>query len=261
MNTYIHYLDNNLIRDFPTDVHYAHAIYGPDLGSIKGKKVRKQPKSVLTQTILPLLTRIQDNYSNITICADIFFLNGSPFMYTISWNIQLRTVEELQSLSYKHLLQCMRSVIELYNARGFQVDHPRADNEFEFLTKSIQLVLTHITAKNKHTPEVEQSIQTIKERVQANINTFHFNYFPKLMLSHLVLHNVKLLNMFPAANGVNNTISPHIIMTRLPCPSFQTFSLRFGSYVQTHEIDNIINNITPRTTRAITLTPSNDHGG
>ena len=81
------------------------------------------------------------------------------------------------------------------------------------------------------------------------------------MLSHLVLNNVKLLIMFPVANGISNTLSPHIIMTRLPHPSFQAFSLRFGSYVQTHDFNNITNNITPHTTGAIALTPSNDHGG
>ena len=62
MQTYIRYLDNNLIRDCPitaSDVHYANKIYGTDLGSLKGKMVRKQPNSVPTPIIMPLPASIQ----------------------------------------------------------------------------------------------------------------------------------------------------------------------------------------------------------
>ena len=141
----------------------------------------------------------------------------------------MRTVEELQLQSCKNLLQCMQSVIQNYNARGFQVQHLRAENKFECLTESICPVLSHITAKNEHVPEVERSIPTVKERVRSEIHTLPFEYYPKLMLSHLILHSVNLLNMFPAKTGVSDTLSPHTIMTGLPQPIFKNFSLRFES--------------------------------
>jgi len=63
--------------------------------------------------------------------------------------MQLRTIEELQSRSYKHLLQCTQSVLEIYLARGFEIEYLRGDNEFECLRESIRPTLLDIVAKNE----------------------------------------------------------------------------------------------------------------
>jgi len=262
--SFIHILNNNLIRECPItadDVNRAEYIYGPDVGTMKGKTVRKRPSAVPTKTLIPLPISISTWHKEITLCADIFFLNGIPFLHTISKDLQLRTVEELQSRAYKHLLTCTQSVLELYLARGFEVSYIHGDNEFECLRESVRPTNMEIVAKNEHVPQVERSIRTIKERIRATVNSLPYKYYPRLMLSHLVLHIVKLLNLFPAENGLSSTLSPHTIISGSPTPTYKFFNLEFGAYVQAHENPSITNTTSTRTTGAIALCPSNDHGG
>jgi len=262
--SFIHIVNNNLIRECPItcdDINRAEHIFGPDIGTLKGKTVRTQPSAVPTRNLIPLPMSIQTWHKNITLCADIFFLNGIPFLHTISKDLYLRTVEELQSRSYKHLLTCTQSVLEVYLARGFEIAYMRGDNEFECLRESIRPTNLEIVAKNEHVPEIERSIRTIKERIRATVNSLPYKFYPKLMLSHLVSHIVKLINMFPAQNGLSSTLSPHTIISGAPTPLYKDFNLEFGAYVQAHEAPTVTNTTSSRTTGAIALSPSNDHGG
>jgi len=81
------------------------------------------------------------------------------------------------------------------------------------------------------------------------------------MLSHLVLYIVRLIKLFPAENGISQTLSPNTIITGAPTSLFKDFALEFGTYVQAHDVPTITNNTTTRTSGAIALCPSNDHGG
>jgi hypothetical protein len=66
--------------------------------------------------------------------------------------------------------------------------------------------------------------------------------------------------MFPAADGISTTISPHTIVAGLKLDYAKHCHLEFGMYVQVHEEHD--NSMATRTTGAIDLCPTgNTQGG
>jgi hypothetical protein len=61
----------------------AEAIWGKDLGSLKGKSVRIQPSTVKVSP------RQADINRNIILCMDIGFIGGLPFLVSISRRVQI----------------------------------------------------------------------------------------------------------------------------------------------------------------------------
>ena len=77
---YLQYVKNNLIPNCPItaqDIKNAEYIWGPDLGSLKGKTVqRKSPSDRAELYLIPL--SIMQQYKNITLSADIMKVTGIP---------------------------------------------------------------------------------------------------------------------------------------------------------------------------------------
>ena len=77
-----HTLSHNLIRNCPitlADAEQALFIWGPDLGSIKGKRVHKTPKHIPDEALVPLPMNIMLHHINVTLCIDFFYVNSNPF--------------------------------------------------------------------------------------------------------------------------------------------------------------------------------------
>ena len=88
-------LSQNQIINCPVtvaDAKRAAFIHGPDLASVKGKRVRKPPKHVPVMVLIPLPSSIAKFHSTVTLCVDFFFVNGNPFFHSIGRNIKFRTV-------------------------------------------------------------------------------------------------------------------------------------------------------------------------
>jgi len=84
---FIKILNKNVICDCKVtaeDAKIALHIYGPDRATIKGKTVRSQPSHVPEVALSHLPESIIDYHSEITLCIDILFVNGVPFLHTIS---------------------------------------------------------------------------------------------------------------------------------------------------------------------------------
>ena len=85
--TYTYMLENNFIRDCPVtvlDAKRAVAIYGKDVGSLKGKTKRLRPKHTTNVNLTPLPDFILKWHINVTLCIDIFYINQMPFFHAIS---------------------------------------------------------------------------------------------------------------------------------------------------------------------------------
>ena len=264
LRAYYNILENNLIRDCPVtsaDAKRAQYIYGVDIAVLKGKTRRTKPMSVPTRDLVPLPNHVLKWHSKVTLCVDLVFVNQMTFLHTISRNLCFRTVEYLSNQSKKTLLEAVDNVIRFYHARGLKVEHVRGDHQFHCLGESLAPIQLHITAAGEHVPEVERSIQTLKADCRTTSNALIFERFPPLMIKSLVEYHVHNRNLFPAANGVSTALGPATIMTGLPIPSFSDFPLAFGDYAQVHDHPNVTNNLEPRTTGAIALSPANRQGG
>ena len=232
----------------PVDARRATYIYGPDLASLKGKTTRRHPKAVLTPPVLPVPADVLAHHRNVTLCADVFFVQGAPFLHTISRSIKFRTVVSLPSRSASTLLKHMREVLGFYTARGFQVTDALADLEFAPLQPDLLPTRLDICAADSHVGEVERSIRAIKERVRATVQGLPYQRLPRAMVRALVEFANRSLNLFPPADGVSDTMSPRMLVTGLPNPDYRQCKLEFGAYVQVFE-DNLPSNTTKARTR------------
>jgi len=83
----------NAIKNCPVemeDVDIAVKIFGPDIGTPKGKSVRRPPNPVTENLI-----EIPAEHKNLTLCIDIIFVNGQPLLTAINRSIRFRLLVPL----------------------------------------------------------------------------------------------------------------------------------------------------------------------
>ena len=85
------------------------------------------------------------------------------------------------------------------------------------------------------------------------------------MFSHpyvkeMIYASIFWLNMFPAHDGISDTLSPWTLMTGYDLDYHKHCRLQFRSYVQTHE-EHHDNSMHSCTTGAIALCPTGNHQG
>ena len=238
------------------DIDVAHALLGPNLGSLKGKTVRC-PNPHVPMGISGVPTSIMKHHQRVTIAIDIMFINAIPFLITISHNLHFGTVEVLPNRQEATIKNKLRAVIHLYEQRGFRVTSIMADPEFEPLRAVFPQLNT--CGADEHIPEIERFIRTVKDRVRSVYHSLPYKYVPRLLLVHLAKAAVFWLNAFPHRDRISDQ-SPRYIMTGQTLNFQRHARLELGAYVQTHEEHD--NSMGPRTLGAICLGPTgNQQGG
>jgi hypothetical protein len=259
-------LAQNIIINCPVtvdDAKRAVLIYGEDTATLKGKTTRSQPAPRIPDfRSVPIPAHIFTHHKDITLCADFFFVQGQPFLHTISRKLQYRTIHPVDNRHSDTMHRHLSRVIEQYKKRGFVVTTVLADVEFECLRNILLPIQLETVPPEEHIGEVERSVRTIKERVRATAHGLPFKKLPRVILKEMVIFAVQCLNQLPADNGLSNTLSPNSIMTGKPNPDYNNLRLQFGSYAQVYEPGDItINNMRSRTTGAIALTTTGNSQG
>jgi hypothetical protein len=125
---------NNLLPNCPVtkrDIMAAEDIYGPDIGILKGKTVRCSPQKVSTDmTYSPLPAVVHERYQEVTLCADIMYVNRIPFFVSISWKIKFGTIEALDSQSQGRLFKAFQNIARIYQQGGFRIRYVLMDGQF-----------------------------------------------------------------------------------------------------------------------------------
>jgi len=259
-NQFKQIIQSNSILGSPVTIGHvmrAEYIYGHDVATLKGKTVRSQPNHVESYDISPVPTFVRTHHNNVTLCVDLFFINGMAFFHTISRGLQFRTVHDVPNRKYKTLLSCFQDVENLYTSRGFVITNMHADLEFECLKQSILPVQLHLTSQGEHVPEVERSIRTLKDRCRTIIHSLPYKLYPRLLLRGLVYFACMSVNWIPSTNGISSTISPSTLVTGSQPLTYSLLNITFGTYVQVHNDLTITNTTMARTTGAIALYPNN----
>jgi len=266
--TFTKMIRENQLKHCPITVEDANRalhIYGPDVAALRGKTTRTTPTHVPPDQIRPLPLDIIQAHGNITICSDIFFVDGHAFFSTISHNINFITLEYIPSRAIiKHILPCLQTVNNTYKARGFNITTMHADEEFSTLAAPL-LALNGIhlntAATNEHVPEIERAIRTIKERNRATVSGLPFKHYPKILKLALVSNAVTWLNMLPHADGISNTMSPRTLITGITADYNIHCRVPIGAYCEVHNENTPSNTETPRTSYAIALNPTGNLQG
>jgi hypothetical protein len=79
-------VSGNMIKNCPvttTDITNALAIFGPDLVTIRGKTVRRTPAPVVADYVAVPRALVEQN-KVVALAADVFFVDGTAFLITVS---------------------------------------------------------------------------------------------------------------------------------------------------------------------------------
>ncbi len=261
---FIDIVNSNVLNNCPItaeDIQNAELLFGPNLGSLKGKTVRRSGAVVepFVDNVPPALL---DRCRDITLCADIMFVNKTIFLITISRQLKFGTGEVLENRKGPTILKAFDAVRKLYERRGLRVRVALMDGEFEPLrTAFLPLGITLNVASNaEHVPEVERYIRTVKERTRCLYNSVPFKSFPRMMIAEMVYCSIFWLNSLPVADGISDRLSPRYILVGSTLDFNRHCRLEFGTYVQVHEDHD--NTMASRTVGAIALRPTgNAQGG
>ena len=100
LQKFLDIIDNNKLPGCTIhhrDAVIAEDIYGPDIHGLKGRTTRKA-NVPSDERLSPVPKHIIDNYKNVTLGADVFYVYGIPFFLTKSKHIQFYTVQALQAI-------------------------------------------------------------------------------------------------------------------------------------------------------------------
>ena len=86
---------------------------GKDLGSIMGKTTRQKPAPVPTD-YFDVPGNIIKLHKDVTLAADIMFVNEIPFFITTSRDIKFTSVEHLKNRQQKSIQAAILKVCNLY---------------------------------------------------------------------------------------------------------------------------------------------------
>ena len=265
--TFTKMIRENQLQNCPItvdDANRALKIYGPDLAALRGKTTRTTPAHVPSNQLQPIPSEIMEAHKNVTLCFDIFFVDGLTFVATVSRSLHFLTVEHIASRAIKNVLTCIKRVNNIYKARGFKVQMTHADEEFTSMRDpllELDGIGLNIAATNEHVPEIERAIRTIKERNRSNVSGLHFLHYPKILKKALIKQAALWLNMFPHADGVSATISPRTIVTGITANYATQCRVPIGAYCEVHNENHPSNTELARTSRAIALNPTGNLQG
>ena len=226
-NEFIRILQHNLIPDCKVtaqDARIGFDIYGTDPSFLKGKTKRKKPSIVPEMRLIPIPPDVLNQHKHIVLCVDIFYFGGQRFLHTISKHYNFRTVTMIKSATQENLKKSLVPIFRFYTSRGLDIQHMRADFQFECLREDIYPINLHTTAAGEHVPEVERSIQTIEGDCRALYNSLPYKNLPKQLLKGMVEYVVHIRNLFPTKNSVSPIYGPTTLLTGLPMPPTSYFA-------------------------------------
>ncbi len=142
------------------------------------------------------------------------FVNGLPFLVTLSRGISLVTIEYLQSRTAKRLVHTLRRVFRIYGTGRYVIQTTLIDIEFEKLKPTMPEIVLNTTATREHEGMVERKIRVLKERARGTFNTLPYPKLPKMMVIELMHFCAMWMNSFPMRLGISEKWSPRELVSR-----------------------------------------------
>ena len=263
-----HILRQKIIKNCPVtiqDVNIAEKIFGPDVGTLKGKTTRRNINKVVKDDLVEIPPELLTQHDDLTLCFDIMYVNGIPIMTSIDKTVRYRSAVPLKGRKAPELYRGLDVIYRFYNKAGFFIPNSQCDREFKTLMDEVkdELNMTmNYTTTGEHESTAERNNRTIAERVRAAYHNLPYKAIPAVMMKYLVMVCTEQLNLFPAKGGISAYYSPHVLMSKKDWDYNKHCQAPFGAYVQAFHEEKPKNTNAPRTLDAIYLRPAkNKQGG
>jgi hypothetical protein len=256
-------ISGNLIKNCPvtmTDITNVRKIFGPDLARIQGKTVRWTPAPVVADYVAVPHLLVEQN-EILTMAADVFFVDGTAFLVTLSRQIKFITVEHVPVWMAISLSKHITRVLQVYERAGFRVRTILMDGEFEKVQDLIPHVVCNMTVAKEHISKAERTIRTIKERTRGLLAALPFQHIPRRMKIEFVYFMVLWLNAFPVKDGISAAFSPRELLVWWQMDYSKHCRVLPGTYCEVHVEPSPSNTMTPRTHEAIAMGPTGNLQG
>ena len=144
----------NMLKKIPisvTDIKNGHIIFGPNIGSLRGKTVRKKTETVMTDYV-EIPKQIKDKMKTIELTVYVMFVNNTPFVISLGKNMKFTTIENVVDHKAATLLKALCSIKSVYTNKNIFIKTLFMDNEFEVLQDALRDkgITLNTTAVDKH---------------------------------------------------------------------------------------------------------------
>jgi len=256
-------VSSNMIKNCsitPSDIANAKEIFGPALASMRGQIVRRTPAPVVGDYVAVPRSLVERNRI-ITMAADVFFVDGTAFLITLSRNVKFITAEHTLVRTAKALVKHIEHVLQVYRRAGFIVRTILMDGEFEKIKDVLPTVECNTTAAKEHVSEAERTIRTVKERTRGLVCTLPFTHIPRRMKIEFVYFMVFWLNAFPVKTGISGVYPPRELLVRWCLDYNKHCRVLPGTYCEVHDEPVPSNTMTSRAHAAIAMGPTGNLQG
>ena len=191
----------------------------------------------------------------LTLAGDVFFVDGTAFLMTVSRRLKFITAEHVPVGTATQLSKHIKRVLEVYGRAGFRIRTILMDGEFEKVKPFLPTLECNTIAAKEHVSEAERTICMMKERTRGLIAMLPFSHIPRRMKIEFVYFVVLWLNDFRVRSGVSATYSPRELVMRQKLDYKKHCQVLSGSYCKVHNEPVPTNTMVARTHACIALGP------
>ena len=113
----------NAIQDNPvtkSDIKLMEHLYRPNIPTVKGKTTRQCPHK-LVNNMVSIPHELHDTQCNICLYIDIMYVNGMPFLTTISKNIKYHTAMWVPDCTASTIASLVESILNYIKRLAFKL--------------------------------------------------------------------------------------------------------------------------------------------